>query len=151
MSDDGSYVFFQSPVALTAQAPHGGVYEYHEGRVSLIAAEGTLIGTSASGGDVFFSTAQQMLPQDTDTQVDFYDARVDGGFPAPVVAVGCVGDACQGSPSAAPAFAAPSSVVFSGGGNLAPPAAAGGGGAQGVIGGAEARTGVEGVPEGPEA
>jgi hypothetical protein len=55
--------------------------------------------------------------------VDFYDARVDGGFPAPVVAAGCVGDACQGAPSATPAFASPSSVAFSGGGNLAPPPA----------------------------
>ena len=124
MSDDGSFVFFQSPVALTPQATNGGVYEYHEGRVSLVAAEGELIGTSASGGDVFFRTTQQLVTRDTDTQWDFYDARVDGGFPAPVVPAGCVGDACQGSPGAPPVFGAPSSASFTGGGNLAPPASA---------------------------
>ncbi len=123
MSDDGAFVFFQSGVALTPQATNGGVYEYHEGRVSLIAAEGELVGTSASGGDVFFVTTQRLVPEDTDTQVDFYDARVAGGFPAPLVPpAGCAGDACQGSPGAPPVFGAPSSVVLAGGGNLAPPA-----------------------------
>ncbi len=123
MSDDGSYVFFQSQAGLTPLASSGAenVYEYHAGRVSLIAAEGELIGTSASGGDVFFRTANQLVPQDTDTQWDFYDARVDGGFPTPVTATGCVGDACQGPPAAPLLFGSPSSVVFSGAGNVTPP------------------------------
>ena len=122
MSDDGAFVFFQSGVALTPQATNGGVYEYHEGRVSLIAAEGELVGTSASGEDVFFRTTQQLVAQDTDTQWDFYDARIDGGFPVPMVRAGCVGDACQGPPTSAPVLGVPSSAVFAGGGNLAPPA-----------------------------
>ena len=121
MSDDGSFVFFQSPVALTPQATNGGVYEYHEGRVSLIAAGGELIGTSASGRDVFFRTTQQLVGEDTDAQWDFYDARVDGGFLAPVGAAGCIGDACQGSPEAPPMFGAPSSAAFTGGGNVSSP------------------------------
>ncbi len=142
MSDDGSFVFFQSSVGLAPGALNDvkvtekgyaqNVYEYHAGRVWLVGSDAApeqglarsgvaLVGTTASGGDVFFRTDAQLVPQDTDTQVDFYDARVGGGFPAPVVAAGCVGDACQGSPSAAPGFGAPSSVVFSGGGNLAPP------------------------------
>ncbi len=149
MSDDGSFVFFQSPVGLTphalneaqvAEGNHGSfpvyaqnVYEYHGGRVSLVGSEATplpsiggpsgqtLIGTSASGGDVFFTTEAQLVSQDTDTQVNFYDARIDGGFPAPVAPPGCGGDACQGSLSAPPAFGAPSSAVFAGGGNLTPP------------------------------
>ncbi len=155
MSDDGSFVFFESPVGLTPQAlngvkvteksslggPLGGpgtgepiyaenVYEYHDGRVWLIGSDASpaesqskvaLIGTTASGGDVFFRTEDPLVLQDTDTQVDFYDARVGGGFPAPVVPTGCVGDACQGSPSTPPGFGAPSSVVFSGGGNVVPP------------------------------
>ncbi len=152
MSDDGSYVFFQSPVGLTSQAFNeaqipgvGGegnyaqnVYEFHDGRVWLIGSDsadrevpglplgaGVLLGVSASGGDVFFRTNDQLVPQDTDTQIDFYDARVDGGFPGPVVSVGCVGDACQGSQSAPPVFGVPSSVVFSGGGELAPPVVSG--------------------------
>ncbi len=121
MSDDGAYVFFQSPVALTPRATGGGVYEYHAGRVWLISSQTGLIGVSASGGDVFFSTTERLVPQDTDTQVDFYDARVGGGFPAPVTPVGCVGEGCQGAPSSLPVFGVPSSVVLSGGGNLAPP------------------------------
>jgi hypothetical protein len=121
MSDDGAYVFFQSPVALTPRATGGGVYEYHAGRVWLISSQTGLVGVSASGGDVFFSTTERLVPQDTDTQVDFYDARVGGGFPAPVTPVGCVGEGCQGAPSPSPVFGVPSSVVLSGGGNLAPP------------------------------
>jgi len=144
MSDDGSYVFFESPVGLVPQAlsevfvasnPENGyplyaenVYEYHDGRVWLIGSDSSnehlqprypvLIGVSASGGDVFFRTSNQLVMGDTDTLIDFYDARVDGGFPAPVTPAGCVGDACQGAPSVAPAFGAPSSVVFAGPGNL---------------------------------
>ncbi len=146
MSDDGSFVFFQSPVGLTPGALNlvqtgirkgngngapifaQNVYEFHDGRVWLVGddsslpryAERVLVGVSASGGDVFFRTGDRLVGQDTDTQIDFYDARVDGGFPAPVTPVGCVGDACQGSPSVPPVFGVPSSAVFAGGGNLAP-------------------------------
>ena len=142
MSDDGSYVFFQSPLGLTPGALNEirvletnagigyaqNVYELHDGRLSLIGSDSSppelhngtpvLIGVSASGGDVFFRTGDQLIPQDADTQIDFYDARVDGGFPAPVVPTRCVGETCQGSPSAPPVFSAPSSAVFSGDGNL---------------------------------
>jgi hypothetical protein len=142
MSDDGSYVFFQSPVGLTAQALNEvqigkryaqNVYEYHDGRVSLIgsdsavphlAEEGAapvLIGASASGGDVFFRTGDQLVSQDTDTQVDFYDARIGGGFPAPVEPAGCQGSVCHGPPAGAPVFGAPSSAMFAGSGNLPTP------------------------------
>jgi hypothetical protein len=146
MSDDGSFVFFQSPVGLTPDAlnlvqigstPVGpvfaqNVYEFHDGRVWLVGSDSSLaalaaslglpvlVGVSASGGDVFFRTGDQLVGQDTDTQVDFYDARVDGGFPSPAVAPACGGDACQSSPSAPPVFGVPSSAVFAGGGNLPP-------------------------------
>jgi hypothetical protein len=144
MSDDGSFVFFQSPVGLlpgalnlvqitTASGGHvpvfaENVYEFHGGRVWLVGSDssiaryraGALVGVSASGGDVFFRTGDRLVGQDTDTQTDLYDARVDGGFPAPTTPARCVGDTCQGSPSVAPVFGVPSSVVFVGGGNLAP-------------------------------
>ena len=146
MSDDGSDVFFQSPVGLTPQALNlvqvdtnsgdplyaQNVYEYHDGRVSLIsdgrdtarvlASEEILIGTSASGGDVFFRSGDQLVPQDTDTQVDFYDARIDGGFPAPAAPASCEGEGCQAPSSATPVFGAPVSANFAGSGNLTPPA-----------------------------
>ena len=146
MSDDGSFVFFQSPVGLTPGALNlvqiaingangngapifaQNVYEFHNGRVWLVGSDssladsrdGMLVGVSASGGDVFFRTGDRLVGQDTDSQLDFYDARVDGGFPAPVTPAGCVGDVCQGAPSGAPVFGVPSSAVFAGGGNLAP-------------------------------
>jgi hypothetical protein len=145
MSDDGSYVFFQSPVGLTpgaldrvqvaeseagTQAYAQNVYEYHAGRVSLIGTDSAksinrnsqvLIGTSASGGDVFFQSLDRLVGQDTDTLLDFYDARVAGGFPAPVTPAGCEGDGCQGAPGGSPMFAGLSTGTPSGGGNLAPP------------------------------
>ena len=148
MSDDGSYVFFQSPIALTSRALNDvqigineelhpiyaqNVYEYHGGQISLISdgKDGSpvliptsgpvLIGTSETGGDVFFRTADPLVAQDTDTQVDIYDARVGGGFPAPAAPTGCQGDACQGSPSSPPVFPSSSSSTLSGLGNLMPP------------------------------
>jgi hypothetical protein len=110
ISADGSTVVFESSAALTAdsvlaanaaaESALGGswnVYEYHstvggggtisDGDVYLI-SDGVnrlpvgLAGLDASGDDIFFKTADQLVPQDSDTQYDFYDAGVDGGFPA---------------------------------------------------------------------
>jgi hypothetical protein len=121
------------------------VYEYHssvaseggsivDGNVSLISdgrdrtlhnitASGVqLYGTDASGQDVFFSSGDPLVAQDTDTQVGVYDARVGGGFPAPVSPVSCEGEACQGTPPSPLSFGAPASSSAAGGGNLTPPA-----------------------------
>jgi hypothetical protein len=151
VSADGSYVFFQSSVGLTPEAldrkviGHTGsqpvyaknIYEYHDGRVSLI-SDGqditenqgssvvSLSGTDPSGGDVFFSTADRLVGQDVDTDLDVYDARVDGGFPGPTVSPSCSGDTCQGELSATPALLSPGSE-FQAGGNpplAGPPEAA---------------------------
>jgi hypothetical protein len=83
-----------------------------------------LIGATPSGSDVFFTTADPLVPGDTDTQVDIYDARVDGGFPAPTTPRSCEGEGCQGPPATPPVFGAPGSAIFSGNGNLAPLVAA---------------------------
>jgi hypothetical protein len=115
VSADGSRVFFMSKDALTPQAlgSFNNVYEYREGRVSLI-SDGRdvvstfglpaveLIGTDASGLDVFFMTADRLVPQDTDVQTDLYDARVDGGSAPVVVNAPCAGDPCQGAASVLP-------------------------------------------------
>jgi hypothetical protein len=62
------------------------------------------------------------VPQDTDGDLDFYDARVGGGFPEPPLpAPPCSGDSCQGPPSVAPPGADPVSSAFRGAGNLASP------------------------------
>jgi hypothetical protein len=151
VADDGEYVFFESPVGLTAGAlndvPIGAdvfnsqtdyaenVYEWHAGQVFLISdgrdtgAFGTgiansdvrLIGADASGANVFFTTADSLIPADTDTQVDIYDARVGGGFPAAAQSRECGGVECRAAGSLAPSLGPPLSGLFEGAGN--PPVA----------------------------
>ncbi len=125
VSDDGTYVVFQSSDALTPGAAAGAnnVYEYRGGQVSLISdgldrtsklfnsgPSTALVGIDGSGADIFFETADSLVPQDGDTQIDVYDARIDGGFPAPAVSPGCEGDGCQGALAPAPSFSAVGSV-----------------------------------------
>jgi hypothetical protein len=146
ISDDGAYVFFQSPEALTPQAlnnvplPRGfgvayNVYEYHDGHVSLISDgrdshEGlgtistvALVGASPSGADVFFTTADPLVAQDTDTQLDIYDARIGGGFPTPATAQPCPSE-CQGTLSGTPLLPSAASATLAAEGGLTPPGAA---------------------------
>jgi len=161
MSDDGAYVFFESPLALAAGAledvpigteEHGSpiyaqnVYEYHEGHVYLIsdgrdvsqdhsqseACGGTegarsstcLLGSDATGSNVFFSTADQLVGQDTDTELDYYDARIctasDPCIKLPTPPLPCEADACQGPQSPQPPVPLAASVSFSGPGNASP-------------------------------
>lgn len=141
VSADGSRVFFESPVGLTPQALNEqgnagqgffeNVYEYHDGQVSLISdgqdTSGTvkLLTTDESGDDVFFYTVDRLVGQDSDTNLDVYDARIDGGFPPPAAPASCAGEACQGALSGAPTLLSPGSE-FQQGGNppLASPSAA---------------------------
>ena len=143
MSSDGSFVFFESPDALTSKAiddyeiagTNGrlaeNIYEFHNGAVSLIsdgrdrsrngevsggASAVHLLGTNSSGGDVFFTTSSALVPSDQDQSVDVYDARVEGGFPA-ASQQSCSGEACHGSPASVPIVGAPGSSTFSGPGN----------------------------------
>ena len=105
------------------------VYEYHDGNVYLISdgrdvsqapgggelSDVELVGTDASGADVLFTTADQLAPTDLDSNVDVYDARIDGGFPAPVSPPLCSGDGCQGPLSGAPTLLSPGSEFQAGG------------------------------------
>jgi hypothetical protein len=157
MSDDGSFVFFQSPVGLTPGAlndspigtnTHGiplyaeNVYEWHDGHVFLIsdghdvsadAGESSvcnvlssvcLLGTDSTGANVFFSTADGLVPQDTDTELDYYDARVcttaEPCVSPPGTAAECSGEGCHGPASAPPVFGASGSETLAGAGNIAP-------------------------------
>jgi hypothetical protein len=124
MSDDGSLIFFESPGALTSTAQEGNrnVYEWHSGQVALISdgrdTSGLVqfLGASATGEDAFFTSADSLVGEDTDTQRDIYDAHVcsvakpcvpaAAGAPAP-----CKGEGCYPS--------SPSSVGGAGGGTLA--------------------------------
>ena len=142
MSGDGSYVFFESPVALVPGAlnlvPEVGdstalaknVYEYHDGSMYLI-SDGqdtgavSLNGTDLSGRDVLISTADPLVAQAAgSTNVDVYDARIDGGISAPPAPEACEGDTCQGLLGAAPVLLSPGSEFQRGGENVAAPAPA---------------------------
>lgn len=119
-ADDGA-VFFESADSLVPRAVNGNtnVYEYHEGNVYLISdgqdVRGVeLDGVDASGENVFFNTHDQLVGQDTDSQLDTYDARVDGGFAEPIPTVPCVTDACQGPLSGVPQLVFPSSELQNG-------------------------------------
>jgi len=92
LSDDGR-LFFDSPSDLVAAATNHkeDVYEYEPaglgscesatgGCVALLSSgspskESAFIEATPDGSDVFFVTAAQLLPQDTDTAFDIYDAR----------------------------------------------------------------------------
>ena len=52
------------------------------------------------GRNVFFGTHSQLVPADKDEQGDLYDARIEGGFPRPLGAGPCEGDACDNPPPA---------------------------------------------------
>jgi hypothetical protein len=131
VSEDGKYVFFQSGDSLTPgmSTPAAGsaknVYEYHEGGVYLIYGGSvqnvSFLGASASGSDVVFSTTDALVPQDTDTQVDIYDARIAGGMPAGSASGACVGEGCRGASGVAPPFGVPGSLAQPGGENFAVP------------------------------
>ncbi len=115
ISASGADVFFTSAASLAPNVADGAsnVFEYSGGKVFLISdgkdasntGTGTatvqLFGTDASGRDVFFTTANQLVPQQADSQQTLYDAREDGGFPAPPLAPGCFGETCRGAPGAA--------------------------------------------------
>ncbi|HMH58546.1 MAG TPA: hypothetical protein VK537_05145, partial [Galbitalea sp.] len=104
MTDDGSTVVFTTTEALSPADTDGvtDVYEWHDGQVSLISNGGGVAeGITSSGHDIFFVTNEPLTAGDSGTEGDFYDARVDGGFPVSGSTI-CSGEACQGAPALAP-------------------------------------------------
>jgi hypothetical protein len=134
LSGDGSRVFFTSAARLTPQSVSGAtnVYEYRGGNVYLI-SDGRdasldlesptvqLFGVDPSGRNAFFLSADPLVPQDSETQVVLYDAREEGGFPAPALVPGCSGETCRGATGTTPELQLPGSTSQAGGGNLLPP------------------------------
>jgi hypothetical protein len=139
VSEDGASVLFESEAALTlgvnpaAPAGRESAYEYKsavgsggrlsEGDVYLIAPESQAIsdvvqGVDESGQDMFFQTGASLVPQDTDTGLDVYDARVDGGFPALGPSPGCVAEGCGGVLYSQPSWAVKGSAGVVNDGNL---------------------------------
>jgi hypothetical protein len=129
ISENGEYIIFESTERLQPSDASSGsqLYLWHNGEVHLISggAAGEAVteppGMSANGSDIVFSTTTQLVAQDKDKLQDIYDARIDGGFPAPTPEPSCAGEACQGSPSSAPTFGALGTQSFTGGGNQTAP------------------------------
>jgi Tol biopolymer transport system component len=128
LSDDGRYVFFDTPDALVPQDTNGQrdvyAYEIPTGQVHLISGgtcgcASTFVDATADGSNVFFVTHQSLVRADIDSNGDLYDARVDGGIPSQNVAPPqpCEGDDCQGPAKTAPVFSLPASSTFAGVGN----------------------------------
>ncbi len=126
VSNTGS-VFFTSRDRLTPSAMEGheNVYEYEPPATGACAAEAIggclalispgdeaspaevrrkprLLGTDPAGENVFFMSADSLLPRDGDSQLDWYDARVEGGFEEVSATPGCGEGACQGPAVAGP-------------------------------------------------
>jgi hypothetical protein len=128
VSDDGSTIVFTTSEPLSASAVNNrpDIYVWHDGQVGLISSglspePGEAPVISPSGHDIFFRTAESLVPQDTDGLGDIYDARIGGGFPAThALPAACSADTCQGPLSAAPSSPLPGSVSQAGGGNLPP-------------------------------
>ena len=142
ISDNGSRVFFDSADSLVPQASNGtlNVYEWEldgsgscasvSGCVSLISSgedsvPSFFLGSDPEGRNVFFGTHAELVPEDTDTNGDLYDARVctteEPCFKPPLEKTAqCEGDACQNA-APAPIAETPVSWTFSGGGNVPPP------------------------------
>lgn len=135
LSADGSRVFFDSADSLVPRDTNGkvDVYEWRPegagacqqavGCVHLISSgtsssRSLFVDASTDGRDVFFVTAQQLLGRDADQFADLYDARIDGGFPEPPLAVLCDGEGCRGSGTSSPGGASAASGAFNGPGNV---------------------------------
>ena len=92
--------------------------------------ESAFLEATPSGNDVFFLTAAQLSPQDTDDAFDIYDARVCTSEspcltppPSALTSCGSVEECHLASSPAQGALGASGSAAFSGPGNLVPPAA----------------------------
>jgi hypothetical protein len=129
VSKDGSRILFETSDRLSAAATNHlvNVYEWHEGNVSLISSGSSLTNDccaviSSSGRDVVFTTSQGLVPQDTDSVTDIYDARLGRGFtPPPAERESCKGDACYGPLTNPAPLLVPGSVAQAPGGNVPPP------------------------------
>jgi hypothetical protein len=127
---DGGRLFFDTEEALVPSDTNGqyDIYEYEDGQPQLISSgtspvESKFAGASESGDDAFFFSHQQLVPQDTQEEVQvIYDARVDGGLPAVSSPPACTtADACRAAASPQPSiYGAPSSQTFAGVGNFTP-------------------------------
>lgn len=142
LSSDGTRVFFESEEALVPNDTNSqmDVYEWEReghnsckrdeggtngGCLYLIstgqAPEGSYFGDASSdGSNIFFFTRQSLVTQDSDDNVDIYDAREDGGLEGQNTVPGgqCEDDGCRSVMGLAPSLSVPASLSLSGPGNV---------------------------------
>jgi Tol biopolymer transport system component len=101
-SGDGAHVFFTTaePLVLEDEDEANDVYEWTGGTLSLVSPAAcasecgsTFDAVSADSETVVFSTAEQLVGEDTDKSVDVYEQEVGGGAPVLISreAAGCSG------------------------------------------------------------
>ena len=133
ISENGEYVFFDTAESLVPRDTNGklDVYEWHDGTIGSISTGESstndyfldsssyvnAAGETVEGGNVFFGTHARLVPQDTDSSGDLYDARIDGGFGTSAGSGPCEGDACQ-TPPLLPLFQTPATNTLAGSGNV---------------------------------
>lgn len=145
LSDDGTRVVFSSREALVPADVNGtiDVYEWElagtgscgtasstysarSGGCVFLVSSGddprgaVLEGMSADGNDIFFASEKQLVPSNTGTELQIYDARVDGGIASQqaVVANECEGSGCRLGATAPPLLPQPTTNSYSGAGNV---------------------------------
>jgi hypothetical protein len=111
MLDDGTVVF-DTTQALSSRDVNSNtdVYAYDGTEQTLISAgennvSSQVDGASADGRDIFFTTQDRLVRQDTDSLADVYDARIGGGLPKqnPLPPRGeCIRDDCKATPGQGP-------------------------------------------------
>ena len=145
ITDDGRSIFFIKRDILAPGAVEGrrNLYEWRDGQISYLGSsyrgealppgigpDGArfaantdieLVGASADGKDVYFTTNDPLTWQDHNDRLDVYSARQGGGFAEPPPPPDpCVGEACQGPLAAAPPAWDIASFSFIGDGNASP-------------------------------
>ncbi|HEY4563285.1 MAG TPA: hypothetical protein VIJ36_09910, partial [Thermoanaerobaculia bacterium] len=134
LSADGKRIFFEAfePLSLADENDKADVYQWEalgsgsceeadpafeprsQGCISLISSgqspnDTQFVDASPSGDDVFIRTASSLVAWDPG-QIDIYDARVQGGFPAPPARpTECEGESCPSPPHPAPSYQPPAS------------------------------------------
>jgi Tol biopolymer transport system component len=128
LSSDGRLVFFTTTAALVPDDINGvaDVYAYDTGtgEQKLVSSGHGENGAwfenaSSSGSDIFLVTRNQLVGRDSDSLVDLYDARSEGGFAEPPPPpTPCSGEGCRGALSTGAGVSGPATSSFSGPGNL---------------------------------
>jgi hypothetical protein len=119
VTDDG-HVFLTNEAAMVPEDVNGvaDAYLWRDGKAHLLSSgidpgASMFVGATPDAREAYFLTNESLVGHDVDHGVaDLYVARVDGGFPEPVTAPGCV-ERCR-QPSPAPAAPPAGSATLTG-------------------------------------